>query len=134
MSISSLKHLVAGGPPQAIQPEGWSKPRGYANGMAARGTFLVTGGLVGWNTDGVFPEGLVEQIRQALINVVAVLEAGGAESRHLIRMTWYVTDMAGYRSNLPAIGAVYREVIGRHFPAMALVQVVEIEATAVIPD
>lgn len=143
MSISALEHLVTGATPRAIHPEGWPRPRGYANGMTARGTFLVTGGLVGWNEDGVFPEGLVEQIRQTLINVVAVLKAGGAGPEHLMRMTWYVTDMAAYRSSLPAIGAAYRDVIGRHFPAMALVQVVslveqsavvEIEATAVIPD
>ncbi len=142
MSISTLKSLVMDGGPHAIQPDGWPKPRGYANGMVARGTFLVTGGLVGWNEAGVFPDGLVAQIRQTLVNIVAVLKAGGAGPEHLMRMTWYVTDIATYRDNLPAIGAAYREVIGRHFPAMALVQVVslvepkaivEIEATAVIP-
>jgi enamine deaminase RidA (YjgF/YER057c/UK114 family) len=110
--------------------------------MVGRGTFLVTGGLVGWDEKGVFPNGLVAQVRQTLINIVTVLKAAGAGPEHLMRLTWYVTDMAGYRASLPAIGAVYREVIGRHFPAMALVQVVslvepdaivEIEATAVIP-
>lgn len=143
MSISTLEQHVMAGAPRAIHPEGWPKPRGYANGMLGRGTLLVTGGLVGWNTEGQFPEGLVAQIRQTLANIVAVLQAGGAGPEHLARMTWYVTDMAAYRDNLPAIGAAYREIIGRHFPAMALVQVVslvepaavvEIEATAVIPD
>lgn len=143
MSINILKDAMMNEGPQAVQPNGWPKPKGYANGMVARGTFLVTGGLVGWNEDGVFAEGLVAQIRQTLLNIVAVLKAGGAGPEHLMRMTWYVTDMAGYRSHLPEIGAVYREVIGRHFPSMALVQVVslvepkavvEIEATAVIPD
>ena len=111
--------------------------------MLARGTYLVTGGLIGWDENEVFATGMVAQIRQTLANIVAVLQAGGASPAHLVRMTWYVTDIAAYRNNLPEIGAAYRETIGRHFPAMALVQVVslvepeamvEIEATAVIPD
>ncbi|WP_284179970.1 RidA family protein [Rhabdaerophilum sp. SD176] len=144
MSISALKAAVLqGGGPVPIQPEGWPRPRGYANGMMARGTLVLTGGVVGWDAEERFPEGLVAQTRQALANIVAILEAGGARPDQLMRMTWYVTDLAAYRASLPEIGAAYRETIGRHFPAMALVQVVslvepqavvEIEATAVIPD
>lgn len=144
MSISALKAAVLqGSGPVPIQPEGWPRPRGYANGMMARGTLVLTGGVVGWDAEERFPEGLVAQTRQALANIVAILEAGGARPDQLMRMTWYVTDMAAYRASLPEIGAAYRETIGRHFPAMALVQVVslveqqavvEIEATAVIPD
>lgn len=144
MSISALKAAVLqGGGPVAIQPEGWPRPRGYANGMMARGTLVLTGGVVGWDAQERFPDGLVAQTRQALANIVAILEAGGARPDQLMRMTWYVTDIAAYRESLPEIGAAYRETIGRHFPAMALVQVVslvekqavvEIEATAVIPD
>lgn len=144
MSTSALKTAVMeAGAPVAVQPQGWPEPRGYANGMRARGTLLVSGGLVGWNAAGVFPQGLVAQTRQTLENVVAVLEAGGARPEHLVRMTWYVTDIETYRVSLKEIGQAYRDVLGRHFPAMALVQVVslverdalvEIEATAVIPD
>lgn len=144
MAIAALKAAVlAGNGPVALQPEGWPRPRGYANGMMARGTLVVTGGVVGWDAQEQFPQGLVAQTRQALANIVAVLAAGGARPEHLVRMTWYVTDIAAYRSSLPEIGAAYRETIGRHFPAMALLQVVslvepaacvEIEATAVIPD
>ena len=143
MSVNALKDAVLHGAPEPIQPSGWPQPKGYANGMKARGTLLMTGGLIGWDAEGRFPEGLVAQIRQALANVVAVLEAGGSHPSQLMRMTWYVTDIEAYRNNLPGIGAAYRETIGRHFPAMALVQVVslverealvDIEASAVIPD
>lgn len=143
MSISALKAAVMEGGPVAVQPEHWPQPRGYANGMKGRGTLLMTGGLVGWDAAGQFPAGLVAQVRQTLENIVAVLEAGGARPEHLMRMTWYVTNMDDYRSSLRDLGKVYREVLGRHFPAMALVQVVslvetsalvEIEATAMVPD
>lgn len=144
MSIRALKSAVLGAAgPVAVHPSGWPEPRGYANGMIARGALLVTGGLVGWNAAGEFPQGLVAQTRQTLENIVAVLEAGGAKPEHLVRMTWYVTDMEAYRASLRDLGQVYREVLGRHFPAMALVAVVslverealvEIEAMAVIPD
>lgn len=143
MSISALKTAVMEGGPVAVQPEHWPQPKGYANGMKGRGTLLMTGGLVGWNAAGAFPEGLAAQVRQTLENIVAVLEAGGARPEHLMRMTWYVTNMDDYRSSLRDLGKVYREVLGRHFPAMALVQVVslvepsalvEIEATAMVPD
>jgi enamine deaminase RidA (YjgF/YER057c/UK114 family) len=128
---------------QALLPEGWPRPVGYANGVAARGRLVFVAGQVGWDTTGHFAEGLVPQVRQALENIVAVLRAGGAEPQHLVRLTWYVLDREAYRSARADIGRVYREVIGPTYPAMALVQVagllegralVEIEATAVVPD
>ena len=129
--------------PVALLPPGWPRPKGYANGMVARGRLLVTGGVVGWDIMGSFPDGLVAQVRQTLANIVAILAEGGAEPRHLVRLTWYVVDMDEYTGNLREIGQVYREILGAHYPAMALVQVirlvekaarVEIEATAVVPD
>ena len=126
---------------RAILPEGWPTPRGYANGMVAEGRVLVTGGLVGWDAAGVFAQGFLPQLRQTLINIKAVVEAGGGQIEDIVRLTWYVTDIASYRASLKEMGPVYREVLGRHFPAMAVVQVValvepqaliEIEATAVI--
>ena len=128
---------------QVLLPEGWPRPVGYANGVVARGRLLFVAGQVGWDTSGAFAEGLVGQVRQALENVVTVLQAGGAEPRHLARMTWYIMDRAAYVAGRSEIGRAYREVIGPHYPAMTLVQVaallearalVEIEATAVIPD
>jgi enamine deaminase RidA (YjgF/YER057c/UK114 family) len=125
-----------------LQPAGWPQPRGYANGIAATGTIVVTGGVVGWDAAGVFPDGFLPQVRQALLNIRAILEAGDAGPEHLVRLTWYVTDIAAYRASLRELGPIYREVFGRNFPAMALVQVValvepaamvEIEATAVVP-
>jgi enamine deaminase RidA (YjgF/YER057c/UK114 family) len=129
--------------PEALLPEGWPRPRGYANGMLARGALLVTGGVVGWDAQERFPDGLVAQVRRTLENIRAILASGGAEPRHLVRLTWYVVDIEDYAANLKAIGAAYRDVFGAHYPAMALVQVVrlvetralvEIEATAVVPD
>jgi enamine deaminase RidA (YjgF/YER057c/UK114 family) len=126
---------------RAILPEGWPVPRGYANGMVAQGRVLVTGGLVGWDVDGVFAQGFLPQLRQTLLNVKAVVEAGGGRVADIVRLTWYVTDIDAYRASLKEMGPVYREALGRHFPAMAVVQVVslvepqamiEIEATAVI--
>ncbi|TCR66218.1 RidA family protein [Bosea sp. BK604] len=126
---------------RAILPEGWPVPRGYANGMVAEGRVLVTGGLVGWDAQGAFAEGFIGQLRQTLVNIKAVVEAGGGRVEDIVRLTWYVTDIATYRASLKEMGPVYREVLGRHFPAMAVVQVValveqqaliEIEATAVI--
>lgn len=132
------------GPHRVIQPEGWPPPRGYVNGVAARGTMVFVAGQIGWDTEGeLVGPGLVAQAEQALKNVAAVLAAAGAEPAHLVRMTWYVTDIDAYRGSLRELGGVYRRVIGASFPAMALVQVVslvepgavvEIEATAVIPD
>jgi enamine deaminase RidA (YjgF/YER057c/UK114 family) len=126
----------------ALQPPGWPAPRGYANGMMGEGRIVLVGGQIGWDAEGRFPEGLVAQVRQALRNIVAVLREAGAGPEHVGRMTWYVTDMAAYRACLRELGPAYREVMGRNFPAMALVQVValvepealvEIEATAILP-
>ena len=128
--------------PQILQPSGWPAPKGYANGMAADGRLVVTGGVIGWNTQGHLAAGLVAQVRQALSNISAILAEGGARPEHLIRLTWYVVDMEEYLENLKALGQAYRDIFGTHYPAMALVQVVrlvekaarvEIEATAVVP-
>jgi enamine deaminase RidA (YjgF/YER057c/UK114 family) len=128
---------------EALQPDGWPRPVGYANGVAARGRLVFVAGQIGWDPSGTLAQGLVAQVRQALENVVAVLRAGEAEPRHLVRMTWYVLDREEYRSARRELGQVYRDIIGAHFPAMTLVQVaalledralVEIEATAVVPE
>jgi enamine deaminase RidA (YjgF/YER057c/UK114 family) len=130
-------------PHEVLLPEGWPRPVGYANGVAARGRCVFVAGQVGWDAEGHFAEGLVSQVRQALQNILAVLRAGGAEPAHLVRLRWYVLDREAYRSARADIGRVYREVIGPTYPAMTLVQVaglleqralVEIEATAVVPD
>jgi enamine deaminase RidA (YjgF/YER057c/UK114 family) len=128
---------------EVLHPRNWKPARGYANGMAAEGRLVFTGGMVGWTGDCVFEtDDFVGQVEQALRNIVAVLAEAGARPEHLVRLTWYVTDKAEYLSNLKGLGAVYKDVIGRHYPAMALVQVValvedrarvEIEATAVVP-
>lgn len=127
-----------------LQPEGWAKPIGYANGVAARGRLVFIGGQVGWNGQCRFEtDDFVGQVRQTLANIVAVLAEAGGKPEHITSMTWYFTDKAEYLANLKGIGAAYRAVIGRHFPAMAAMQVValvedrakvEIQATAVIPD
>jgi enamine deaminase RidA (YjgF/YER057c/UK114 family) len=129
---------------EVLHPKSWKPAAGYANGVAATGRMIFCGGLIGWNADQEFEtDDFVEQVAQTLRNIVAVLAEGGAEPRHLVRLTWYVTDKHDYLGNLRALGAAYREIIGRHYPAMALVQVValvedrakvEIEATAVIPS
>jgi enamine deaminase RidA (YjgF/YER057c/UK114 family) len=129
--------------PRVLQPTGWPQPKGYANGMTARGRLVVTGGVVGWDVMGAFPSGLVAQTRQCLANIAAILAEGGAEPKHLVRLTWYVTDIEDYLAHLRPLGLAYRDVLGPHYPAMALVQVVrlveraalvEIEATAVVGD
>jgi enamine deaminase RidA (YjgF/YER057c/UK114 family) len=129
--------------PEILLPEGWPRPVGYSNGVAAGGRLVFVAGQVGWDTHGRFADGLIGQVRQALENVVAVLRAGGAEPRHLVRLTWYILDREAYREARREIGRAYRDVIGQSYPAMALVQVaglledralVEIEATAVVPD
>jgi enamine deaminase RidA (YjgF/YER057c/UK114 family) len=126
-----------------LNPEGWPKPKGYANGVKARGEMIFVGGMIGWDVNGVLPKGFVAQTKQLLENIVAVLKEGGAGPEHVVRMTWYVTDIDAYRASLPDLGKVYREVMGRNFGAMALVQVmslvekdalIEIETTAVVPD
>jgi enamine deaminase RidA (YjgF/YER057c/UK114 family) len=129
---------------EVLQPAGWAAPKGYANGIAARGRLVVVGGQIGWNASQRFEAtDFVGQARAALANVVAVLAAAGAQPEHLVRMTWYVVDKREYLASSRALGAAYREIIGRHFPAMTAVEVkslmedaarVEIEATAVIPD
>ncbi len=129
---------------RVLQPAGWTAPRGYSNGIAARGTVVSIAGQIGWNADCVFEsDDFATQARQALANIVAVLAEAGAGPEHIVRMTWYVVDKREYVAAYPAIGAAYRELIGRHFPAMTAVQVValiedrarlEIEATAVVPD
>jgi enamine deaminase RidA (YjgF/YER057c/UK114 family) len=128
---------------RSLQPDGWTPPRGYANGVAAEGRMVFVAGQVGWNRRGEFEsDDFVAQVEQALANVVAVLRAGGGGPEHLVRLTWYVVDIEEYLANLKALGKVYREILGAHYPAMALVQVVrlveraarvEIEATAVVP-
>jgi enamine deaminase RidA (YjgF/YER057c/UK114 family) len=130
-------------PHEILHPRNWKPAAGYANGMAATGRMVFTGGLVGWNADQEFEtDDFAGQCEQALRNVVEVLACAGARPEHLVRLTWYVTDKREYLASLKALGAAYRATIGRHFPAMALVQVValvedrakvEIEATAVIP-
>lgn len=127
-----------------IQPEGWAPPKGYANGIAAQGRQVFVGGQIGWNAQCQFEsDDLVAQVRQALRNCVDVVRAAGGGPEHIVRMTWYLVDKKAYVASLRDIGAVYREVIGRHFPAMTAVQVVslvedralvEIEVTAVLPE
>jgi enamine deaminase RidA (YjgF/YER057c/UK114 family) len=128
-----------------LQPDGWKVPRGYANGVAARGRLVFVAGQVGWDqaTERIVGSDFVAQVRRALDNVLAVLRAGGAEAAHVVRLTWYVTDRAEYVAARRAVGVAYREVFGDHYPAMTLVEVagllepgakVEIEATAVVPD
>jgi enamine deaminase RidA (YjgF/YER057c/UK114 family) len=128
----------------ALLPEGWPRPKGYANGVAASGRQIFVAGMIGWDGQGVFhSDDFAVQSRQALANIVAVLEAGGAKPEHITRMTWYVTSKREYLTALPAIGAAFRELIGHYDIAMTAVQVaaliedrakVEIEVTAVVPD
>ena len=127
-----------------LQPPGWTKPKGYANGIAARGTMVFVGGQIGWNAQQQFEsDDFIAQVAQTLHNVVAVLREAGAGPEHMVRMTWYVVDRVEYNSRLPELGAVYREAMGRNFPAMTCVEVsglmearakVEIEVPAVVPD
>lgn len=128
---------------EVLQPKNWPIPKGYSNGMMAEGRIVVTGGIVGWNEAGEFPEGFVAQARQVLENICAILAEGGAKPQHVVRLTWYVVDIDDYLTNLRELGRAYRSVFGTHYPAMALVQVVrlveknallEIEATAVVPS
>ena len=127
-----------------LQPEGWARPIGYANGVEAKGRLIFVGGQIGWNGQCQFEtDDFVGQVRQTLENVVAVVRAAGGEPHHITSMTWYFTDKQEYTGNLKGIGQAYRDVIGKHFPAMAAVQVValvedrakiEIQAHAVIPE
>lgn len=127
-----------------LQPPGWAAPKGYANGIAARGTHVYVGGQIGWNAAQVFEsDDFISQTRQTLINVRDVLACAEAGPQHMVRMTWYVIDRLEYNARLRELGEVYREVMGRNFPAMTCVEVsalmeaqakVEIEVTAVVPD
>ena len=129
---------------KVIQPEGWAAPKGYANGIEARGRQIYVGGQIGWNADCKFESlDLVDQIKLALQNCVDVVRAAGGGPEHIVRMTWYLEDKKEYVARLKEIGAVYRDVIGRNYPAMSAIQIadlveddakVEIEVTAVIPD
>ncbi len=127
-----MKHLL---------PEGWPRPRGYSNGIQAEGSFVFVAGMVGWDEKGVFPDDFPGQFRQVLQNTVAVLAEGNAGPEDVVRMTWYVTDLELYRSSLNEVGAIYKEIMGRNFPVMAVIGVselverramIEIETTAVI--
>jgi len=126
-----------------LQPKNWPVPRGYSNGMMAEGRIVVTGGVVGWDATGEFPEGFVAQARQTFENIRTILAEGGARPQHIVRLTWYVVDIDDYLASAKELGRAYRAVFGAHYPAMAVVQVVrlvekkallEIEATAVIPS
>jgi enamine deaminase RidA (YjgF/YER057c/UK114 family) len=129
---------------EILTPYGWPRPKGYANGIAARGRMLFVGGQIGWTPDQRFEsDDFVAQFRQALSNVLAVLTAGGASPAHVTQLTWYFTDRDEYVARLGEIGAVYRELFGRHYPAMAAVEVarlvepraqIELQAIAVVPD
>ena len=129
---------------QFLQPPDWTPPKGYANGIAARGTQVFVGGQIGWNAQQQFEtDDFIAQCKQALQNVVAVLAQAKAGPEHMVRITWYVVSRDEYNARLKELGAVYREVLGKHFPAMTCVQVaglmearaqVEIEVTAVVPE
>ena len=129
---------------EILLPPGWPRPSGYANGIAATGRQIFVAGQIGWDTDGkIVSTDLTRQVTKALENIVAILDAGGAQPTHIARMTWYLTDREEYLREREKIGEAYRAVIGKHFPAMSLLFVyhlleqgakVEIEATAVVPD
>jgi enamine deaminase RidA (YjgF/YER057c/UK114 family) len=128
---------------KVLQPPGWPRPRGYSNGIAASGRLLFTAGIVGWDEQERFAPDFVGQFRQVLVNTLAVLAEGGAGPEHIVRMTWYVTSRDDYLASAAQVGAVYRELIGRIYPAMAVVEVsalveaeamIEIETTAVVPE
>lgn len=127
---------------RVLLPEGWPRPKGYSNGIEATGRMVFVAGQIGWDAEGRFPEGFAAQFRQTIDNTLAVLAEAGAGPEHIVRMTWYVVDKAEYLASLRDIGAVWRERMGPHYPAMAVVEVrgliedaarVEIETTAVVP-
>jgi enamine deaminase RidA (YjgF/YER057c/UK114 family) len=128
---------------EILQPPEWARPRGYSNGVAASGRMVFVSGMIGWDGEGVFhTDDFAGQVRQALLNIVAVLKEAGGRPEHIARMTWYVVDKQEYVAAYKDIGAAYREIIGNHYPAMTAVQVsalvedrarVEIEVTAVVP-
>ncbi len=128
---------------EILQPEGWKRPKGYSNGIAASGKMIFLGGQVGWNANEEFEtDDFAGQARQALSNIVAILAAGNAKPEHIVRMTWFIGDKREYLGSLAKLGEAYREVIGRNFPVMSVIEVkgfiedgakLEIEATAVVP-
>jgi enamine deaminase RidA (YjgF/YER057c/UK114 family) len=127
---------------RVLLPEGWPRPKGYSNGIAAEGRMVFVAGQIGWDAEGRFPDGFAAQFRQTLDNTLAILAEAGAGPEHIVRMTWYVVDKAEYLGCLRDIGAVWRERVGPHYPAMAVVEVkgliedaarLEIETTAVVP-
>ncbi len=132
-----MNHLTS------LQPPGWPRPKGYANGIVAEGRLVFISGQVGWTEEGVFEsDDFVDQFRQVLKNTLTILAQAGGRAEHIARMTWYITDKAAYVSRLKEIGAAYRDIMGAHYPAMAVVEVtalvedrakIEIESTAVLP-
>jgi enamine deaminase RidA (YjgF/YER057c/UK114 family) len=129
---------------KTLLPAGWPRPSGFSNGVSAKGRMLFTAGIIGWDESGriVAPD-LAGQLRQILLNTLAIIAEDGAGPEHVVRMTWYVVDIDEYRLGLAEIGAAYKEVMGRNYPAMAVVQVealvepgarIEIETTAVVPE
>jgi enamine deaminase RidA (YjgF/YER057c/UK114 family) len=131
-------------PHEFLHPRGWKQPKGFANGIVARGRMVFLAGQIGWNAEQQFDsEDFIAQARQALANIVALVAEAGGKTEHITRLTWFVTDKKEYLSRLSELGQAYRDVMGKHFPVMTLVQVValvedqaklEIEATAVVPD
>jgi enamine deaminase RidA (YjgF/YER057c/UK114 family) len=128
---------------RVLQPPSWPRPSGYANGIAATGETIFLAGQIGWDAERRFAAGLPDQVRQALTNIATLLGETGAGPQHIVRLTWYITDLKAYRASLRQIGAAYRAVMGRHFPTMSVIGVselvepealVEIEATAVVPQ
>ena len=129
---------------QVLQPPGWARPKGFSNGVAARGSLVFIAGQIGWTGQGEWKErSFAGQFRQALANILAVLKEANGGPEHIVRLTWYVLDRQEYLDSLKEVGAAYRELIGKHFPTMAVVQVgglvepearLEIEATAVVPE
>ena len=126
---------------RVLLPEGWPRPKGYSNGVAAEGRMVFVAGQIGWDTAGAFPDGFPAQLRQVLLNTLAVLAEARAGPEHIVRMTWYVVDKREYLASLREVGALWRELIGPHYPAMAVVEVkglvedaarLEIETTAVL--
>jgi enamine deaminase RidA (YjgF/YER057c/UK114 family) len=129
---------------KVLQPPGWNRPKGYANGISAKGRIIFVSGVIGWDKNGrLVAADFAGQVRQALENIVAILAEGGARPEHVVRMNWFVLDKKEYLSAFEEIGKTYRQVIGQHYPAMTAVEVsglleegarVEIEATAVVPE
>ena len=144
MSEQDRPGAAPGNERRVLQPAGWPRPKGYANGISARGRIVSVAGPIGWNAQEQFEaRDFAGQVRQALANIVAVLAEGDAGPEHIVRMTWYVVDKREYLASLADIGKAYREIIGPHYPVMTAVQVagliedlarVEIEVTAVVPD